>query len=102
MNADMLALLPIADRTINGLIGAQAVGDLYRIYTIATRDGIEFNLACIPEDYASAARESFDRAEMNRLFNLAFESARAGYAWHELPPGLRELLRDRLIEPDDD
>jgi hypothetical protein len=83
-------LLPIADRTINGLIGAQAVGDLYRIYTIATRDGIEFNLACIPDDYVPAASESFDRAEMNRLFNLAFELARAGYAWHKLPPGLRE------------
>ena len=83
-------LLPIADRAVNGLIGAQVVGDLYRIYTIASRDGIEFNLASIPDDYVPEAKESFDRAEMNRLFDLAYEAARAGYSWQKLPPGLRQ------------
>jgi hypothetical protein len=43
-------ILPIADRSLNGLIGSQVVGDLYRIYVVAERDGIEFNLAHIPED----------------------------------------------------
>jgi hypothetical protein len=83
-------LLPIADRTVNGLIGAQVVGDLYRIYTIATQDGIEFNLAYIPDDYVPDAKESFDRTEMNRLFDLACQAARDGYVWRKLPPGLRE------------
>jgi predicted acylesterase/phospholipase RssA len=80
-------MLPITDRTINSFLGAQAIGDLYRIYVFAKRDGIEFNYACIPDDYVPAATESFDRTEMNRLFDLGFESARAGYVWHKLPPG---------------
>lgn len=81
-------LLPIASRTVSGLIGTQGVGDLFRIYTIATRDGIEFNLAAIPSDFKFTGKESFDTAEMNRLFDLGYEMARGGYPWQKLPPGL--------------
>ena len=84
------SILPIAERSLHGLLGAQVVGDLYRIYTIAQRDGIEFNLAHIPENYDIAPRESFDREAMNRLYQLGYEWARAGYPWEHLPPGLRE------------
>jgi hypothetical protein len=83
-------ILPVADRTLNGLIGSQVVGDLYRIYTVAQRDGIEFNLAHIPEDYEIGAQESFDKEAMKRLFQLGYDRARAGYPWEKLPPGLRE------------
>jgi len=83
-------ILPIAERSLHDLLGAQVVGDLYRIYTIAQRDGIEFNLAHIPEDYEIDAKESFDREAMNRLYQLGYEWARAGYPWQHLPPGLRE------------
>jgi Patatin-like phospholipase len=83
-------ILPIAERSLHGLIGAQVVGDLYRIYTIAQRDGIAFNLTHIPEDYDIDAKESFDREAMNRLYQLGYEWARAGYPWQHLPPGLQE------------
>jgi hypothetical protein len=83
-------ILPIAERSLHDLLSAQVVGDLYRIYTIAQRDGIEFNLAHIPEDYDLEPKESFDREVMNRLFQLGYEWARAGYPWQHLPPGLRE------------
>jgi hypothetical protein len=83
-------ILPIAERSLHGLLGAQVVGDLYRIYTITQRDGIEFNLAHIPEDYDMEPKESFDRELMNRLFELGYEWARAGYPWQHLPPGLQE------------
>jgi Patatin-like phospholipase len=88
-------ILPIAERSLNGLIGAQVVGDLYRIYTIATRDDIEFNLAYIPNDYDIEAKESFDKEVMNRLFQLGYEWARAGSPWETLPPGLRAEPKDR-------
>jgi hypothetical protein len=84
----MPRLLPIAERTINGLIGAQVVGDLYYIYTIAKHDGIDFNLAYIPDDFVPASKEYFDPCEMKRLFELGYESARAGYEWQKVPPGL--------------
>jgi hypothetical protein len=73
-------ILPIADRSLNGLIGSQVVGDLYRIYTVAQRDG---------DDYDIGAQESFDKAAMQRLFRLGYEWARAGYPWQKLPPGLQ-------------
>lgn len=74
-----------------GLIGAAVLGDLYRMYTLALREQIEFNLAYIPDDYVPAGRESFDRIEMNRLYDLGFEAARNGYRWQQLPPGLRAM-----------
>jgi hypothetical protein len=81
--------LPVADRTLNGLIGSQVVGDLYRIYTVTQQDGIEFNLAYIPADYEIGAQESFDKEAMKRLFQLGYERARAGYAWQKMLPGLQ-------------
>ena len=81
-------ILPIADRSLNGLIGSQVVGDLYRIYVVAERDGIEFNLAHIPEDYDIGAQESFDKEAMKRLYQLGYEWAKASYPWEKLPPGL--------------
>jgi hypothetical protein len=87
-------ILPIADRSLNGLIGSQVVGDLYRIYTVAQQDGIEFNLAYIPDDYEIGAQESFDKEAMKRLFQLGYEWGRAGYPWQTLPPGLRGQLTE--------
>jgi hypothetical protein len=84
------SILPIADRSLNGLIGSQVVGDLYRIYVVAERDGIEFNLAYIPDDYDIGAQESFDQEAMKRLFQLGYTWAKAGYPWQTLPPGLQE------------
>lgn len=83
-------LLPIAGRAVLDLLFTQGIGDLYRIYTIATRDGIDFKLASIPEDFESKPKESFDPVEMSRLYEMAFNMAKGGYPWRTLPPGLRE------------
>ena len=83
-------LLPIAGRAVSDLLFTQGVGDLYRIYTIATRDGIDFNLASIPVDYTRQGKEAFDCAEMKRLFQRGFDMAKPGYPWEKLPPGLRD------------
>jgi hypothetical protein len=73
------------------------VGDLYRIYVVAQRDGIEFNLAHIPEDYDIGAQESFDKEAMKRLFQLGYDWARAGYPWEKLSPGLREWSETNMV-----
>ena len=36
------------------------------------------------------AKESFDHEAMNRLYQLGYEWARAGYPWQHPPPGLRD------------
>ena len=42
----------IASRGIDSLTKSQGVGDLYRIYVYAQRDGIDYNLAYIPAGFS--------------------------------------------------
>lgn len=78
-----LAIMP---RALATLIKNQSVGDLYRLYHEARRDGFDYHLAIIPEDFKLTKREDFDPAYMNRLFNLGYEMARRGHPWAKKPP----------------
>jgi predicted acylesterase/phospholipase RssA len=82
-------LRPIASRAIDTLIKTQGVGDLYRLMAFSQRDGMDFNLAALPEDFP-AAPEMFDQAYMKRLFDLGFDLARQGYPWKKRPPFFEE------------
>jgi len=84
-------LFPIAGRSINSLIRTQGIGDLYRIYSAACRDGLDFNLAYIPADFDEKSKEEFDPEYMKKLFDTAFDRARAGYPWEKMPPELKEV-----------
>jgi predicted acylesterase/phospholipase RssA len=85
-------LIPIATRSISTLIKTQGIGDLYQIYTTARRDGVDYNLAYIPSDFAVPARSAFDKNYMNALFQRGYELGRAGYQWQKEPPGLDTKL----------
>lgn len=80
-------LLPIASRSISTLIKTQGIGDLYQIHATAKRDGVDYNLAYIPPNFAAVAKDAFDKDYMNSLFELGYQLGRAGYAWHKAPPG---------------
>ena len=43
--------LSIAGRAVSSLIATQGIGDLYRTYLNAQRDGIDYNLVFIPADF---------------------------------------------------
>jgi hypothetical protein len=79
--------MSIAGRAISSLIQTQGVGDLYRLYVNAQRDGIDYNLAYIPGDFTVESKEAFDPVYMEALFNRGYEQFRAGYPWHKTPPG---------------
>jgi predicted acylesterase/phospholipase RssA len=79
--------LSIANRAVSSLIQNQGVGDLYRIYATAQRDGVDFNLAFIPSSFTAPLSEPFDQHYMNELFNLGYELGRSGHAWTKAPPG---------------
>ena len=79
-------LLPITGRSINSLIRNQGFGDLYRIYLLTMRDGLEFNLAYIPDDFDFKAKEEFDPVYMKALFDRGYEMAKSGYPWKKAPP----------------
>jgi hypothetical protein len=79
--------LSIANRAVSSLIQTQGVGDLYRIYIAAQRDGIDFNLAYIPESFKTLLREPFDPVYMKELFKVGYDLAVNGYPWAKTPPG---------------
>lgn len=82
--------LSIATRAVSTLTTSSGVGDLYRIYTTTKRDGVEFRLAFIGDDFTEPHEREFDRAYMNHLFDYARAKARSGYPWLRSPPGLAE------------
>lgn len=84
-------LLPIVGRTISSLIRTQGIGDLYRIYALAERDGLSFNLAFVPGDFDEKPTEQFDPAWMRKLFDLGYEMGEAGYPWLDAPPEFDEM-----------
>jgi hypothetical protein len=79
--------LGILNRAVASLIQTQGVGDLYRIYLAAERDGIDFNLAYIPETFTTPLKEPFDTEYMKKLFQVGHDLAVNGYPWAKVPPG---------------
>ncbi len=78
----------IATRSISTLTKSQGVDDLYRIFVLAQRDGIDYNLAFIPLDFHPKRASEFDTKYMKTEFELAYNLARSGYKWHKYPPGM--------------
>lgn len=80
-------VLNIAGRAVASLIQNQGVGDLYRIFSVTQRDGVDFNLAFIPPTFNVPLNEPFEQHYMNELFKLGHDLSRAGYPWAKVPPG---------------
>jgi predicted acylesterase/phospholipase RssA len=88
-------VLSITTRSISTLIKNQGIGDLFRIYSIAKRDGIDFNLASIPSDFKEVRNEPFDPQYMNALFDRGYDLASHNYSWVKAPPGLELATQAR-------
>jgi len=63
------------------------MGDLYRIYLAARRDGFDYNLAYIPATFKVPHEDAFDPNYMRPLFETGYKMARNGYPWEKTPPG---------------
>ncbi len=85
------SVFPIVSRAVSSLIQTQGIGDLYRIYVAADRDGIDFNLANIPETFTTELKQPFDTEYMRALFKLGYDLGASGYPWAKFPPGYNEL-----------
>jgi hypothetical protein len=89
--------LPIAMRAIQCLIQYQGMGDLYRIFTIARRDKVDYNLAYIPDTFRVVKKKDFDPAYMRTLYDLAYGLASGGFSWAKHPPVLFTGEGDPLL-----
>lgn len=79
--------MTIAGRAISSLIHTQGIGDLYRIYLTTQRDGVDFNLAFIPDSFNAPHTEDFDTEFMRQLYAVGYDLAAKGYPWQKKPPG---------------
>jgi hypothetical protein len=86
-------VLSITQRSISTLIKNQGIGDLYRIYSVTRRDGIDFNLASIPADFTGVSDEPFDQKYMIALFNRGYDLASHDYSWTKAPPGMETITQ---------
>jgi predicted acylesterase/phospholipase RssA len=79
--------MSIAGRAVGSLIHTQGIGDLYRIYAAAQRDGVDYNLAFIPSSFNAPHKEEFDNAYMRELYAVGYGMALKGFPWLKTPPG---------------
>lgn len=79
--------MAIAARAIASLTRTQGIGDLFRIYTSAQRDGIDFNLTYIPRSFEAPHKEEFDTHYMQQLYATGHHAGLAGDTWQKTPPG---------------
>ena len=77
---------PIAKRAISSLIKSQGIGDMFRLYLQAQKEGMDFNLASITPDFQTKADFAFDPTYMRAIFDLAYEKAKSGTVWSKTPP----------------
>ena len=79
--------LKIVTRAVSTLINTQGIGDLYQLYLLCRRDGIDFNVAYIPQSFTDRLDQPFDTAYMRKLYQLGRQEMLEGKAWHKMPPG---------------
>ncbi len=78
--------MSIAGRAVSSLIHTQGIGDLYRIYATAQRDGVDYNLAFIPSSFNAPHKEEFDNVYMRELYDVGYDLALKGFPWLKTPP----------------
>ena len=82
--------MSIGARAVASLIHSQGIGDLYRIYSTAERDGVDFNLGFIPASFDAPHPEEFDNTYMRALYQTGYDTMLEGFPWLKVPPGFRD------------
>lgn len=85
--------LSIAGQAVSALIAAQGENAVREVYFETKRDGVDFNLAYIPDSFKRKEKAPFEQAYMRALYQVGYDLARKGYPWSKVPPGFDETLR---------
>jgi predicted acylesterase/phospholipase RssA len=80
-------LTDIVAGSISSLIRTQANGDLEEIFLQTQRDGLNYYLTYIPDDFTVESTEMFDKNYMNALFKKGYDEALTQDPWERFPPG---------------
>jgi predicted acylesterase/phospholipase RssA len=79
--------LAIAKQALATMTTASGVNDAYRMYLIAQRDGVAYNLASIEDDFEVPYKGPFDQGYMRSLFDHGYNKMRGRSVWQKVPPG---------------
>lgn len=79
--------LAIAGQAISTMTAANGVNDLYRIYLTTQRDGVDYNLAVLEDEFDTPYVGPFDKTYMTTLFEYGYRKGVEGYTWRKVPPG---------------
>ncbi len=82
-------IFEITETSISSLIRTQGLGDLSTIYLLSQRDGGNFRLTYVPDDFDADAQEMFDPAYMQKLYDVGYELGRNGVNWRDRPPATK-------------
>jgi hypothetical protein len=80
-------IIKVMERSTGSLLRTQGLGDVDRIYLEARRDGLDFHLTYIPDDFNEVSKETFDKDYMNKLYQVGYDRALKGGGWLDSPPG---------------
>lgn len=87
--------LSVGGRAISVMIHASGENDLTRIYFVAQRDRVDYNLAYVGSDFTVPhPTADFDQTYMKALFDYGYRKARRGYPWQKTPPLLMGLEQE--------
>jgi hypothetical protein len=82
-----LRTIAIAKEALSTMIASSGVNDTYRMFLLARRDGVNFNLASIGDDFDVPYKGPFNQGYMQSLYDYGYRKGRAGYPWQKAPPG---------------
>ncbi len=80
-------LTSVAGKALSSLTKTQGIGDLYRMYTQAERNHMDFNLISIPENFTMKEPKPFDTAYMVALYKRGYDLGHTHIPWQKVPPG---------------
>jgi hypothetical protein len=90
-------LASISTRAIGIMSKTSGINDLYRLYLSTRDDDVEFRFISLPPDYARTTEEEFNKAEMNRQYDLGYRLGVEGIPWKTLPPGYFSSSENQII-----
>jgi hypothetical protein len=82
-----LRTIAIAKEALSTMTASSGVNDTYRMFLLARRDGVNFNLASIGDDFDVPYKGPFNQEYMQSLYDFGYRKGRAGYPWQKAPPG---------------
>ncbi len=83
-------VLSLTQRAVQTLIKSHGVGDIFRLYVGAERDGIDYNFIHVPAEFDVKSEDIFDPVYMKAIFQEGYEAGKE-VNWLKKPPSVEYI-----------